>query len=147
MSHMTINLKTLTFDGSGRGEKNEFTYRGHYEERGSVCRLLWQREEEGVLTRTVLSFDKAAPAAVCMQQTGGCISSMHFAPGETKESLYAVPGAGEFLLSLQTERVENTLTREGGRLYLAYEMHLGGERQRILLTLTAGAEGENPPLL
>ena len=72
---------------------------------------------------------------------------MHFAPGETRESLYAVPGAGEFLLSLQTERVENPLTRAGGRLYLAYEMHLGGERQRILLTLTAGAEGENPPLL
>lgn len=143
---MTVHLKTLTFDGSGRGEKNEFFYRGHYEEKGSTCRLLWQREEEGVLTRTVLSFDKEDPTAVCMQQTGGCISSMHFTPGETKESLYAVPGAGEFLLTLQTERVENTLTRDGGRLHLAYEMHLGGERQRILLTLTAEVGEETPPL-
>jgi uncharacterized beta-barrel protein YwiB (DUF1934 family) len=50
------------------------------------------------------------------------------------------------LLTLQTERVENTLTRDGGRLHLAYEMHLGGERQRILLTLTAEAGGETPPL-
>lgn len=138
MKDMRIRLVTLAFDAAGQGEKTEYTYRGRYEECGSLCRLLWQREEEGVSTQTVLSFDARTRTAVSMQQTGGCESQMHFAPGEEQASLYRVPGAGELAMTVRTERVENELSPEGGRLRLAYEMHLGGERRRVILTLTAG---------
>ena len=142
MGHMNIRLVTLTFDAAGQGEKTEYTYRGHYEERSGRCRLLWQREEEGIVTKTVLSFDAQARQTVSMQQTGGCESLMCFTPGEEQESLYRVPGAGEFALTVRTEQVENELSPTGGRLRLAYRMHLGGARQRIILTLTAAQDGD-----
>jgi uncharacterized beta-barrel protein YwiB (DUF1934 family) len=136
MSVMQIRLATLTFDAAGQGEKTDYTYRGHYEERGSTCRLLWQREEEGVVTKTVLSFDTQEKETVCMRQSGGCEYEMVFAVGKEHESLYRIPGAGDFDLRVQTKRVENTLSKAGGRLRLSYEMFVGGQRQRIELTLT-----------
>jgi uncharacterized beta-barrel protein YwiB (DUF1934 family) len=57
--------------------------------------------------------------------------------GKAHESLYRIPGAGDFDLRVQTKRVENTLSKAGGRLRLSYEMFVGGQRQRIELTLTA----------
>ena len=136
---MKIHLATLTFDAAGQGEKTEYTYRGHYEERGSTCRLLWQREEEGVVTKTLLSFDAQARETVCMRQSGGCEYEMVFAVGKEHKSLYRIPGAGDFDMRVRTERVENTLAATGGRLRLAYEMFVGGMRQRMILTLVAEA--------
>ncbi|MBQ8350804.1 MAG: DUF1934 domain-containing protein [Clostridia bacterium] len=138
---MHIHLSTLTFDADGQGEKSEYTYHGHYEERGDVCRLLWQREEEGVVTKTTLSFHLQAKETVCMRQSGGCEYEMVFAVGKEHEGIYRIPGAGDFDLRVKTERLENTLSAVGGRLRLDYEMLVGGMRQRIILTLVAETKG------
>ena len=137
MSNMRIRLSTLTFDAAGQGEKSEFAYAAHYEERGGECRLSFRRAEEGVSTKTVLTFQKEAPEAVTMRERGGGEAELRFVPGTEQASVYRVPGAGEFTLTLRTARVENTLSPTGGRLRLDYETILGGARQRILLTLLA----------
>lgn len=137
---MKIHLVTLTFDAAGQGEKTAFDYAGHYEERGDACRLRWRREEEGSATVAELSFSRGTPTAICLRETGGGETEMHFSPGEERNTLYRVPGAGEFTLTIKTEKVENSLSPAGGTLRLSYEAFLSGVRQRILLTLTATAE-------
>lgn len=144
MGHMQLHLSTLCFDANGQGEKSEYTYRGHYEERGNTCRLRWQREEGGSVTKTLLTFTKGKEQVVSLHQAGDSEAEMLFAVGEDQTGLYRVAGAGELPFSLVTERVENTLTPAGGRLHLSYVMHLGGVRQHIHLRLTATchADGE-----
>lgn len=149
MSRMQLFLSTLSFDAEGQGEKSEYTYMGHYEERGPTCRLRWQREEGGSVTRHLLTFAKGAPQVVTLCQTGGSEVEMRFAVGEGQTGLYRVAGAGELPFTLVTERVENALSPAGGRLSLSYEMHVGGVRQHIHLRLSAtccaGEEkGEGP---
>ena len=137
MSKLHIHLTTLTFDEAGSGEKSEFSYIGHYEESSTECRLRWSREEEGVTTKTIISFDRARMTEVCMKESGGGEAAMVFSTERESESLYRVPGAGAFSLTIRTRRVENSLSATGGRLVLDYEALLGGTRQRILLTLVA----------
>jgi hypothetical protein len=52
-----------------------------------------------------------------------------------------VAGLPTFPFSIKTRTVENTVTEDGGRMLLDYEMDFGGARMRMRLTLTATREG------
>ena len=137
--HLIATLRTVSFDGTGSGERVELTLPATLTVDGGRLMLAYcQTEEDGSVTKTVISFESGTPCVLEMEQSGARACFMRFAAGQVHRGEYRVAGLPTFAFSLSTRAVENTLSPDGGRLLLDYEMDFGGARSRVRLTLTAG---------
>ncbi len=132
---MSLSVHTRIFDENGNGEVADFHFNGVFSD-GGICTLTYKNEEDDAV-ETLLSYEKDYPDTVCMKQRGALHSETVFSPGKTYASLYEIPGVGEMDMRTVTRRVENTLSPQGGKLTLDYEMYIGGARRRTVLTLAA----------
>lgn len=141
--NMTLTLRTLSFDSEGSGTREELSLPAVLLTDGDRTRLSYRQcEEDGTATETVISFEKADPCVVNMEQAGARAYFMRFAPGGTHAGEYRVAGLPPFPFSLSVRVVENALDERGGRMLLDYELDLGGARTRVRLSLTATPNGE-----
>ena len=136
-----LNLRTLSFDGSGSGQREEYTLGGTLTTDGDTRHLSYEQNEEGVVAKTVISFEKGTPCVLEMEQSGARACFMRFDPAREHKGEYRVAGLPTFPFSIKTRTVKNTVTEDGGRMLLDYEMDFGGARMRMRLTLTATREG------
>ncbi|MBE6588284.1 MAG: DUF1934 domain-containing protein [Ruminococcaceae bacterium] len=74
---------------------------------------------------TVISFDVAAPECVTVERRGLLSSVFVISKGERLFSLYSTP-YGALDMCIYAKKVENTLTEEGGALFLDYAVELKG---------------------
>lgn len=140
---LTLKIRTLSFDETGSGTRQELCLPARFLEDGGTCRLSYtQTEQDGARTETVICFEKGDPCVVTMEQAGARGCFMRFAPGARHAGEYRVTGLPTFPFSLSVRAVENTLGAGGGRLLLDYEMDFGGARTRLRLSLTATPDGE-----
>ena len=141
--NMTLKIRTLSFDQTGSGTKEELTLPAVLCIDGDRYRLSYRQcEEDGARTETVICFEKGDPCVVTMEQAGARGCFMRFAPGKRHAGEYRVAGLPTFPFSLSVRAVENALGAGGGRLLLDYEMDFGGARTRLRLSLTATPDGE-----
>lgn len=135
--NMTVTLRTLSFDGSGSGQREEITLGACLSFDGDTFRLTYRQEEDGAVAKTVISFESGTPCVVEMEGMGARACFMRFEAGRECTGEYRVAGLPTFPFKIKTRTVENALSADGGRLLLDYEMDFGGARTRMRLTLTA----------
>ncbi len=136
--NMILTLRTVSFDETGSGQRQELTLPATLTEDGGRLLLVYrQQEEDGAVAKTTISYESGTPCVLEMEQSGARACFMRFAVGKAHRGEYRVAGLPSFPFSLSTRALENGLTATGGRLLLDYEMDFGGARSRVRLTLTA----------
>ena len=139
--NMRLTLRTLSFDETGSGQREEYTLPARIAADGDILRLFYEQNEEGVVAKTTISFKSGTPCVVEMEQSGARACFMRFDASREHTGEYRVKGLPTFPFSIKTRKVENELTEEGGRMLLDYEMDFGGARMRMRLSLLATREG------
>ena len=138
-----LSLRTVHFDGEGRGTRESFSYEGAFAEAGELCRLSYrERGEDGAVTAVTLSFQKATPCVVKLSKSGAVCTEMEFAEGMPFATDYTVTGLCTLAAEGTVRTVENSLSPRGGRLRLDYTMTVGGVSTRTVMTLEASACAE-----
>jgi uncharacterized beta-barrel protein YwiB (DUF1934 family) len=139
--NMILTLRTLSFDETGSGQREEITLPARLSLDGNTLRLSYRQEEDGAVAKTAISFDLADPCVVEMEGAGARACFMRFEVGKEHAGEYRLSGLPTFPFRIKTRAVDNKLSADGGRLLLDYEMDFGGARTRMRLTLTAKREG------
>lgn len=93
------------------------------QENGGIC-LTYDDMQDGVRAHVVLS---ATTQAAQMQRTGEMTGALRFVPGQRVAGTYAT-AYGEIPVATFTHGVTLERTEAGGRLLLAYDVFVGGER-------------------
>ena len=133
--NMLVTLRTLSFDETGSGRREEITLPARLITDGETLRLSYEQEEDGVVAKTVISFEKGTPCVPEMEQMGARACFMRFEAGKEHKGEYRVAGLPTFPFTIKTRKVENSLCEEGGQMLFDYEMDFGGQRMRMRLTL------------
>ena len=129
---------------TGEPEVNISTVPGFlkYDRTSGALALSYVEYAEGEKTLTDISI---SDGAVRLTRRGALTSDMLFREGETTTSLYTV-GPYSFDMELNTGRIRQGLTKEGGELSLIYTMNVGGAgkaaRMKLRVTLKKAAPTE-----
>lgn len=140
--NLKLFVRTTTQMDGQEGEPLRFIYTARLLDEGGAYTLSYEEGEGEERSRVSLSFREEERKALLMRREGASAAEMRFAVGEEVASLYTVQGAGTLPLKIRAKRVENTLTAAGGRLFLAYEIEIGGATQQNTLEMTAKPIGE-----
>lgn len=141
---MTITIRTVIREEDGGREEACYRYTGTYRETGGAGTLTYcRREEDGTLSRAVLSFARQAADTVTLRESGGAESTMRFTVGAETAGVYRLPGIGEIPFRIRTLSLENRLSPSEGTLALVYHQTFGGARRQVEMTLTLSREEEN----
>jgi len=93
---------------------------------GRLCLSYEETAIEGVEgCTTVISFELGSPDCVTVERRGPLASAFVISRGERLFSVYKTP-YGAIDMCIYARKVENTLTEEGGTLYLDYAVELRG---------------------
>lgn len=134
----SICIVTRSFDDAGRGERQEYAFRGHVTEEGDEVRLTWSAGEGA--GKSALSFHRQDPLSLRLRQEEGLLRDIRFRRGQEERGRCDVEGAGSIPFSVCTRAVDNRLTPAGGRILLDYEAQIGGVRQRTVMEITVTEE-------
>lgn len=135
----SICIVTRCFDENGRGDRQEYAFRGHVTAEGDEVRLTWE-SGEGAAPKGTLSFRQSDPLTLCLRQDGGLLRDVRFSSGQEERGQCEIEGAGSIPFSVCTRSVENRLTTAGGRIRLDYDALVGGVRQRTVMDITVTKE-------
>ena len=72
--------------------------------------------------------------AVCVNRRGATDSVMHLEVGKKHTSIYKVPPYS-FDMEVEARKIRNSMTLQGGRLDLFYDMCIGGQKKRVRLSV------------
>ena len=72
---------------------------------------------------------------VVVSHRGSVVSDMTFREGEKTKTLYSIPPYS-FDMTVLTKRIRSTLTKDGGRLDIFYEMNIGGQDKKVRMRIT-----------
>ena len=111
------------YDGDDEPETIELMTAGKFYRKNGIYYIIYQESEltglEGVTTTL-----KADPNRVVLIRNGAFASQMIFECGEKHVGLYHVPGAGSMTMSVSAQRIDNTLTDDGGLLKVEYSVEI-----------------------
>lgn len=110
---------------------------GMLEEEDGILALVFEEtvdpDEPSVPTR--IEFDPACPDVLTLKRSGVLTSTLCFDRGNYRHCEYVTP-LMPFEVCIFTRRLENTVTRDGGRLVLDYAIELRGAAvQRVMMTV------------
>ena len=134
---ITVNsvIDNLTDAGlpDGDPEINIFTTAGTMvvADEGKILSFT-ETSEGGEATSTLVITD----GDVHLVKTGAIESDMLFTEGACTKTLYHV-GPYAFDMTINTKRIRNSLTSEGGELQLIYSMNVGGQKKNVRLKISA----------
>lgn len=115
---------------------------GTLRQRGTGWLLTWQEGEDSGMGSTRTTF-RLEDGKATLTRSGEITSHMVFHPGNPHTSVYETP-YGSLPLTLHTLRLEGELTGQGGRIFIHYQMELGGGsagETRMRLTVKAKENG------
>ena len=135
----SICIVTRSFDDAGRGERQEYAFRGRVTEEGDEVCLTWSAGE-GAAGKSALSFRRTDPLSLRLRQDEGLLRDIRFRRGQEERGRCDIEGAGSIPFSVCTRTVDNRLTLAGGRILLDYEAQIGGVRQRTVMEITVTEE-------
>ena len=120
---------------SVNAQRIDIDYEGTIKKKGG--RLILEYEESELTgmegTTTTVSFELARPELVVMSRTGSVNGTLCFEDGERIMCSQNTPEM-ELPLVIDTEKMENTLTEDGGELKISYGMEFRGSLvQRSLM--------------
>lgn len=114
------NIQTI----DGRTEEISETARGKYYERGGKKYILYKSSHEGEnYSSTVI----ADVNEVTIRRTGGVKSHMVFNTSKKTSSVYYMP-YGNINIEIETNKLLDELTENGGTLKIVYTLVIDGER-------------------
>ena len=87
--------------------------------------LSYAESELTGLVGTTTTF-RIEPEKVTLQRSGKVQSKMVFTVGKEDQSLYDM-GFGALMITIRTDRIENDLTENGGKLTVAYDISIEDE--------------------
>ena len=111
--------------GQGAPDALELVTRGQYGvEQDKIC-LTYQESELTGMEGTTTVF-RVEPARITLQRSGTLESQMVFELGHEDRSLYDM-GFGALMITVLTDRLENTLTDAGGEMDVSYSVAIENE--------------------
>lgn len=117
----------------GEPEINIFTTAGAMVVADEGMILSFTESGEGTeATSTLVITD----GGVHLVKTGDVESDMLFTEGACTKTLYNV-GPYSFDMTINTKRIRNSLSAEGGELQLIYSMNVGGQEKNVRLKISA----------
>lgn len=135
--HVRVTIQTLQ---RRDGERDSMSQRaeGRLTQEGDGWLLTYTTQENGLATLTTL---RLSGERATLTRSGAIGSQMVFQQGQTHTSLYETP-YGKLPLSLHTQRLEWELEQGEGKIFLIYQLSLGGAdmgETRLRLTVTKKA--------
>lgn len=109
----------------GESEKIEFISGGGFYERDGVFHITYKEHSEMGMGDSRV-FLKIENDKIIMRRMGEFRTEMHYEVGRTTEFLYRMP-YGEMSIKINTERIENKLTEDGGRVDFSYILMMNGD--------------------
>ena len=134
---LTVNSVIDNLDDAGLPdgdpEINIFTTGGTLAVSDRGMKLSFTEECEGQKTTSSLYIiDKK----ILLQKHGAVESEMNFREGEETSSVYKVGPYG-FDMKIQTKKIRNSLSHDGGELGIIYSMDIGGQKKNVRMKITA----------
>ena len=115
----------------GDGEKTESMPSGDIVFEGKNAFISYTEESEsGRITSEITVKENT----VTVRRSGAIISEMVFSEGECHRSLYQIPPYS-FDTVVNTKKIRNTLSKEGGRLDIFYTMSIGGQEKKVRMKI------------
>lgn len=111
--------------GEDAPETTELVTEGELERRDGALILSYEESELTGMEGTVTTF-RIAPPVITLQRTGAVESKMVFTEGVEDRSLYDM-GFGALMITVLTDRLENTLTDAGGEMDVSYSVAIENE--------------------
>ena len=140
----------LTITGSQRfgtdePEKTSLVTEGTLEREGDILLLSYEESELTGMEGTTTVF-RVEPARITLQRSGTLESQMVFELGHEDRSLYDM-GFGALMITVLTDRLENTLTDAGGEMDVSYSP-LKTKRPgiSIIISMSARRRHKNRPV-
>lgn len=120
----------LTITGSQRfgtdePEKTSLVTEGTLEREGDILLLSYEESELTGMEGTTTVF-RVEPARITLKRSGTLESQMVFELGHEDRSLYDM-GFGALMITVLTDRLENTLTDAGGEMDVSYSVAIENE--------------------
>lgn len=109
------------------------TVGGYYERDGKFYITYQEHKDMGMGdSRVVL---KIEPESITMRRMGDFGTVMVYKENEITEFIYRVP-YGELNLKIKTHKIENELTKNGGKIRFCYDLFAGGDATNNDITIT-----------
>ena len=136
----------LTITGSQRfgtdePEKTSLVTEGTLEREGDILLLSYEESELTGMEGTTTVF-RVEPARITLQRSGTLESQMVFELGHEDRSLYDM-GFGALMITVLTDRLENTLTDAGGEMDVSYSVAIETKRPGISIIISMSRPQEN----
>ena len=77
---------------------------------------------------------RAECSSVRVKRVGAIESDMLFEEGLSHKSLYSIPPYS-FDAEITTKKIRNTMTKDGGRIDIFYDMKIGGAEKRVKMRI------------
>ena len=97
---------------------------------GEFCLSFSEMSEGG----KVISDITVTERSVRVKRVGALVSDMYFEEGVTHSSLYEVPPYS-FDAEITTRKIRNSMTRDGGRVDIFYNMKIGGAMKNVKMRI------------
>ena len=126
-------IENLTSDGfvDGEAEKTEITPEGFLKISDGLFEISYVEITEG---GRVVSDIKITENTVDVKRRGAVESDMHFEAGVSHKSLYTV-APYSFDSEIMTRKIRNSMTRDGGRIDIFYNMKIGGAEKSVKMRI------------
>ena len=141
----------LTITGSQRfgtdePEKTSLVTEGTLEREGDILLLSYEESELTGMEGTTTVF-RVEPARITLQRSGTLESQMVFELGHEDRSLYDM-GFGALMITVLTDRLENTLTDAGGEMDVSYSVAIENETAGHIdfISMSARRRHKNRPV-
>ncbi len=115
----------------GDEEKTEARPAGFLRITESETAINYREETEGGPLFTDIIINENG---ILVKRRGALISDMRFAEGQTDLSVYEIPPY-KFDVEIFTRKIRNTLTNDGGKLHIHYNMTIGGAKKCVLMKI------------
>ena len=130
----TIENLTDTGVTDGAPEVTEARYDGFYKISDGEFLITYREDSEG---QSVISDITVREGAVTVKRTGSVHSEIDFTEKAEHKSLYEVKPYA-FDMTVFTRKIRSSLTKDGGRLDIYYDMTIGGAQKKVKMRIEVG---------
>lgn len=136
--YVSSTIENLTDSGAiaDAPELTEASYDGFYKISNDEFLITYREDSE---TGTVISDVLVRSGAVFVKRTGDVHSEIEFIEKSEHKSLYEVKPYA-FDMTVFTRKIRSTLTKDGGRLDIYYDMDIGGAKKNVKMRIEVTAK-------
>lgn len=91
-----------------------------------------EENENGIVSCDIVITDEQ----IVVRRTGSIISTLVFNEKEPYQTIYELPPY-KFDMTVNTKKIRNSITQNGGNVEIIYEMNVGGAKKRTSMKINA----------